>query len=224
MKKKKVELERNIAQLKAGLIKDGKRLEALKASQVVEINNLNAKARANLEKVVAEHYRRHLISKGYSEDEVGAIRADTYAEEEEDEEVELVDVGVLNGLDGISLQMVRDNQGDGNDRPEGENEKVELKSARLHEDEARQCNQEFVEEFDRMREATKDREDQHARTTIYANFNPMKNSKGRSKHGHSRSADVPMTDQSNDEHKEDDDDDENKFEMYSVKDTEEMGY
>ncbi|KAF6164967.1 hypothetical protein GIB67_005336, partial [Kingdonia uniflora] len=62
-----------------------------------------------------------------------------------------------------------------------------------------------------------------ARAKIYTNFNPMKNSKGRSQHGYSKPADVPMTDQTNDEHKEDNDD-ENKFEMYSVKGTEKMGY
>ncbi|KAF6139552.1 hypothetical protein GIB67_015509 [Kingdonia uniflora] len=58
-----------------------------------------------------------------------------------------------------------------------------------------------------------------ARAKIYTNFNPMKTSKGRSQHGHSRPADVPMIDRTNDEHKEDDEDYENKFEMYSVKGT-----
>ncbi|KAF6168073.1 hypothetical protein GIB67_011458 [Kingdonia uniflora] len=63
-----------------------------------------------------------------------------------------------------------------------------------------------------------------ARAKIYTNFNPIKTSKGRSQHGHSRPTDVPMTDQTNDEHKEDNDDDENKFELYFFKGTEEMGY
>ncbi|KAF6165516.1 hypothetical protein GIB67_015839 [Kingdonia uniflora] len=38
---------------------------------------------------------------------------------------------------------------------------VELESVCLREDEVLQCNQEFVEEFKRMREANEDREDQH---------------------------------------------------------------
>ncbi|KAF6155470.1 hypothetical protein GIB67_019996 [Kingdonia uniflora] len=63
-----------------------------------------------------------------------------------------------------------------------------------------------------------------ASAKIYTNFNRMKTSKGRSQHGHSRPTDVLMTDQTNDPHKVDDDDGENKFKMYSVKDTEKMGY
>ncbi|KAF6167747.1 hypothetical protein GIB67_017242 [Kingdonia uniflora] len=60
------------------------------------MNNLSAEASINLEEVVAKCDRlgRHLISKGYSEDEVDAIRADIYADEEEDEEIKDVVVGV----------------------------------------------------------------------------------------------------------------------------------
>ncbi|KAF6158535.1 hypothetical protein GIB67_040049 [Kingdonia uniflora] len=165
LKRKKVELERNVGRLKNDLLKERKRMETLMASQVVEINNLHAEARTNLKEVVAEHDRlgRHIVSKGFSEDEVDAIKADTYVEEEGDEEIEDVVVGIVNGLDSISPQMVRDNQGDDNERPKGETEKIELQSARLHEDDARQCNQEFTEEFDRMREANEDREDQHVK-------------------------------------------------------------
>ncbi|KAF6159208.1 hypothetical protein GIB67_022887 [Kingdonia uniflora] len=127
LKRKKAELERNTAQLKTDMLKMGKWVEPLKALKVMEINNLHEKARANFEEVVAERdrFERHLVSKGYSEDEVDAIRADTYAEEEEDGEIEDVAVGVVDGLDGFFPQTVKDNQGNDNDRPEGENEKVE---------------------------------------------------------------------------------------------------
>ncbi|KAF6167808.1 hypothetical protein GIB67_027586, partial [Kingdonia uniflora] len=43
---------------------------------------------------------------------------------------------------------------------------VELESALFREDEIRQCSQEFVEEFDRMRNANEDREDQHVKVDI----------------------------------------------------------
>ncbi|KAF6148610.1 hypothetical protein GIB67_042569, partial [Kingdonia uniflora] len=198
LKKGKVELEKNIAQLKVDLIKEGKWLEALKASEVVEIN-MFTEARVNMEKVVTECDRlgRHLISKGYFEDDVNAIMADTYVEVEEDDEAEDVVVRVVDGLDGVSPQTVRDNQGNDNECSEGENEKelkemhlkikdlateldkekdilasllssqaelqVKLEIARLSKDEIRQRNQEFRGEFDKMREANEDKEDQHVK-------------------------------------------------------------
>ncbi|KAF6170344.1 hypothetical protein GIB67_043034 [Kingdonia uniflora] len=121
LKRKKVELKRNVAQLKIYLLKVGKWMETLKASQVVEINNLHAKVRTNFKEVVAERDRlgRHLMSKRYSEDEVDAIRADTYVEDEKNEEIEDVAIGIVDGSDGVSPQMVKDNQGDDSERPEG---------------------------------------------------------------------------------------------------------
>ncbi|KAF6154435.1 hypothetical protein GIB67_028327 [Kingdonia uniflora] len=155
LKRKKVKLERNVARLKYDLSKEGKRLEALRASQVVEINKLQAETRVNLEEAVAKCDRLgdHLMSKGYSEDEVDVIRANTYMEGDEGEETEDVTAGIMDGLDGVSPQTVRDNQGDNNERPELVNGKVELESACLRKDDARQCNQEFTDEFDRLREA-----------------------------------------------------------------------
>ncbi|KAF6161884.1 hypothetical protein GIB67_002594 [Kingdonia uniflora] len=51
LKRKKVELEWNVARLKTDLFMEGKRMEDLKASQVEEINTLHVKVRANLEKM-----------------------------------------------------------------------------------------------------------------------------------------------------------------------------
>ncbi|KAF6152976.1 hypothetical protein GIB67_021581 [Kingdonia uniflora] len=60
----------------------------------------------------------HLMINGYSREEVDAIKADTYVEEE-DEEAE-----VLGVVDGVSPQTVLDNQGDDVELPEGGSEKV----------------------------------------------------------------------------------------------------
>ncbi|KAF6142815.1 hypothetical protein GIB67_002679 [Kingdonia uniflora] len=175
LKRKKIEFKRNVARLKTDLVKEGKGIEALKALQVVEINNLYAKARINLKEVVAERDRlgRHLVSKGYSEHEVDAIKADTYVEEAEDEKIEHITISVADGLDGVSSQTELKDIRLRIKYLEAELAKerkasVELQSTRLCEDGACHCNQEFAEEFDRMREANKDREDQHIK--VYFNF------------------------------------------------------
>ncbi|KAF6152841.1 hypothetical protein GIB67_025859 [Kingdonia uniflora] len=105
-KMNKVELERNVTRLKIDLLKEGKWMEALKVSQMVDINNLHAEVRVNLKEVVAERDRlgRHFMSKGFSENEVDAIWVDTYVEEEEGEEIEDLFVGIVDGLDGVSPQ------------------------------------------------------------------------------------------------------------------------
>ncbi|KAF6151459.1 hypothetical protein GIB67_016271 [Kingdonia uniflora] len=63
----------------------------------------------------------HLMLKGYSQEEVDAIKADTYVEVEDEEEKV---VGVVDGLDGASRQTVLNNQGDDVELPEGGSEKV----------------------------------------------------------------------------------------------------
>ncbi|KAF6156457.1 hypothetical protein GIB67_001500 [Kingdonia uniflora] len=92
----------------------------------------------------------HLMLKGYSKEKVQAIKADTYVEEVDEDEVKIV--GVVDVLDGVSHRTVLDNQGDDNKLPEADNEKVELDSARSREDGVRECNREFAKELDRMRE------------------------------------------------------------------------
>ncbi|KAF6175192.1 hypothetical protein GIB67_022873 [Kingdonia uniflora] len=81
------------------------------------------KAKIELEKKIARA-KADAFKDGYSEDEVDAIKADTYVEEGDDEEVEEVSAGVVNGLDGVSRQTVLDNQGDDTELLEGENEKA----------------------------------------------------------------------------------------------------
>ncbi|KAF6163957.1 hypothetical protein GIB67_041205 [Kingdonia uniflora] len=71
---------------------------------------------------------RHLMLKGYSQEEVDAIKADTYTEEEE-EEVEVL--GFVDCLDGVSPQMVLENQRDDVEFPEGGSEMVEEKDFRI---------------------------------------------------------------------------------------------
>ncbi|KAF6148464.1 hypothetical protein GIB67_038819 [Kingdonia uniflora] len=195
LKKAKNELEKDLAQAKTEAMKE---VRQLKASHIVTIGQLHVKAKANLDEIVEERDKlgRHLMLKGYSEEEVDAIKADTYVEEGEDEEAEMV--GVVDGLDGVSRQTVLDNQEDDVELPEGGSEKVvkemslkindlksglarekktskallsaqvnlqvELDSSRAREDNVLMCNREFAEQFDRMKEANEDREDQYVKT------------------------------------------------------------
>ncbi|KAF6146786.1 hypothetical protein GIB67_007500 [Kingdonia uniflora] len=119
---------------------------------------LQVETKANLDKMVKDRDRigHHLMLKGYSVEEVNVIKADTYVEEENEENAEAV--GIVDGLDGVYRQMVIDNQRDDVELPEGGSEKVELDSSRLREDDALMCNREFVEQFDRMKEANENRE------------------------------------------------------------------
>ncbi|KAF6159134.1 hypothetical protein GIB67_032751 [Kingdonia uniflora] len=124
LEKGKAEFVKKVAHLKVYLAMEGKRLDSLKASQKVEINELTAKAGNNLEEVLIQRDRlgSHLLKMRYSKTEVNDIMTDTYVKEEEDDEAEDVAVGV-----------------------------AELELPRLSEEETRQCNQEFAAEFDRMR-------------------------------------------------------------------------
>ncbi|KAF6164544.1 hypothetical protein GIB67_025370 [Kingdonia uniflora] len=109
LKRMKIELERKLARAKADAVKE-----------------LQAEARVNLEEMAEENDRLgyHLMLMVYSEEEVDAIKADTYIEDEEDEGMEEVAVGVFDGLDDVSRQTVSNNQGDKNKLPVGENEKA----------------------------------------------------------------------------------------------------
>ncbi|KAF6161754.1 hypothetical protein GIB67_013831 [Kingdonia uniflora] len=152
-------------------------------------------ARAKTEAMKEVRLGRHLMLKGYSAEEVDAIKTNTYVEEENNEEAKAV--GVVDGLDGISRQTVLDNQGDDVDLPEGGSDKVvremslrindlesrlarerdtskallsvqaelqvELDSSRTREDNALMCNREFAGQFDRMKEADENREDQYVK-------------------------------------------------------------
>ncbi|KAF6158710.1 hypothetical protein GIB67_040224, partial [Kingdonia uniflora] len=126
LKKAKSELEKAQAQAKTEAIKE---VRQLKASYVMAIGQLQAEAKVNLDEMLKERNRlgHHLMLKGYSKEEVDAIKADTYVEEGDDEEAEAV--GVVDGLDGISRQTVLDNQGDDIELPEGGSEKVEEKDS-----------------------------------------------------------------------------------------------
>ncbi|KAF6158643.1 hypothetical protein GIB67_040157 [Kingdonia uniflora] len=126
---------------------------------------------------------------------VDAIKADTYAEEEEEEAGLL---GVVDGLDDVSPQTVLDNQGDDVELPEDGSEKVvkemsliindlksgltreiktskallsvqaellvKLDASRAREDHTLMCNQEFTEQFDKMKEMNENSEDQFIKT------------------------------------------------------------
>ncbi|KAF6173564.1 hypothetical protein GIB67_022923 [Kingdonia uniflora] len=102
LKKAKSELEKNLASAKTDALKEVKQQ---KAAHAVVIVQLQVEAKANLDETAEEHDRlgRHLMLKGYSQEEVDTIKADTYAEEEDEEAGVL---GVVDGLDGVSPQTV----------------------------------------------------------------------------------------------------------------------
>ncbi|KAF6168076.1 hypothetical protein GIB67_011461 [Kingdonia uniflora] len=189
LKKTKSELEKNLARAKTDTLKEVKQL---KVAHAVAINQLQVEEKANLDEMAEERDKlgHHLILKDYSEEEVDAIKVNTYAEEEEEEAGIL---GVVDGFDGVSPQIVLDNQGDDVELPEDGGEKVvketslrinnlefglareletskvllsaqvelqvELDASRAHEDYALMCNQEFMEQFDKMKEANENSED-----------------------------------------------------------------
>ncbi|KAF6170770.1 hypothetical protein GIB67_015722 [Kingdonia uniflora] len=166
------------------------KIELKKMKSGLEKNLAWAKTEAMME--VREKKASHIVAIGQLQ-EVDAIQADTYVEEGEDEEAEVV--GIVNGLDGVSRQTVLDNQGDDVELPEGGSEKVvretslrinyldsglareretskallsaqaelqvELDSPHVREDHVLMCNREFAEQFDRMKEANKNREDKY---------------------------------------------------------------
>ncbi|KAF6162751.1 hypothetical protein GIB67_029020 [Kingdonia uniflora] len=78
------------------------KIRQLRASHAVAIGQLEVETMANFDEMVEEcdRLRHYLMLKGYFEDEVDAIKADTYAEEEDEEEAEAV--GIVDDLDGIS--------------------------------------------------------------------------------------------------------------------------
>ncbi|KAF6139893.1 hypothetical protein GIB67_009740, partial [Kingdonia uniflora] len=121
LKKANVELEKDLVRLRTDALKD---IRQLKAFHAVAIGQLQVETKSNLDKMVDERDRlgRHLMLKGNSEEEVNAIKVDTYVEEEDKVEAEAV--GIVDNLDGISRQTVLDNQGDDVELPEGGSEKA----------------------------------------------------------------------------------------------------
>ncbi|KAF6165932.1 hypothetical protein GIB67_012829 [Kingdonia uniflora] len=119
LKKAKNELEKNLARAKTDALKEVKQQ---KVTHAVAIGQLQVEAKATLDETAEECDRlsRHLMLKGYSQEEVNAIKADTYAEKEE-EGTEVL--GVVDNLNGVSPQTVFDNQGDDVELPEGGSEK-----------------------------------------------------------------------------------------------------
>ncbi|KAF6144510.1 hypothetical protein GIB67_023956 [Kingdonia uniflora] len=121
LKKANIGLEKELARSRTDALKE---IRQLKASHVVVISQLQVETKANLDEMVEEHDRLgcHLMLKGYSEEEVDAIKVGTYAEEVNEVEVEAV--GIMDSLDGVFRQAVLDNQGDDVELPEGGSEKV----------------------------------------------------------------------------------------------------
>ncbi|KAF6162443.1 hypothetical protein GIB67_017331 [Kingdonia uniflora] len=184
LKKANIKLEKELPRSRTDTLKE---VRQLKVSHAVAIGLLQVETKANLDAMVEECSRlgRHLMWKGYSEEEVDAIKTETYVEEEDEEEAEAV--GIVDGLDGVSHQTVLDNQGDDAKIPEGNSEKA-LREMRLRiknlesglareretfkallsaqaelQDDVLKYNRVFVEQFDKMKEAYKNKEDQYVK-------------------------------------------------------------
>ncbi|KAF6141411.1 hypothetical protein GIB67_021227, partial [Kingdonia uniflora] len=117
LKKANIELGKELARSMTDTLKE---VRQLNVSHTVAIVQLHVETKDNLDEMVEEHDRleRHLMLKGYSEEEVDAIKAGTYAEEVAET------VGIADGHDGASCQTVLDNQGDNVELPEGGSEKA----------------------------------------------------------------------------------------------------
>ncbi|KAF6134703.1 hypothetical protein GIB67_002104 [Kingdonia uniflora] len=165
LKKAKSELEKNLARAKTESLKE---VGQLKAARVVAIGQLQVEAKDNLDDMAEERDRQgcHLMLKGYSQEEVDAIKADTNVEEEAEV------LGVMDGLDGVSPQTVLDNRGDDVELPEVGSEKVVREmSLRIKDIESglareRETSKALLSaraklQFDRMKEVSENRDDQY---------------------------------------------------------------
>ncbi|KAF6140308.1 hypothetical protein GIB67_014551 [Kingdonia uniflora] len=123
----------------------------------IELEKELARSRTDALMEVRQLKASHAVAIGYSEEEVDAIKADIYTEEEEEA------VGIVDGLDGVYRQTMLGDQGDDVRLPEDGREKVELDLSCSREDDVLMCNREFTEQFDRMKEASENIEDQHVK-------------------------------------------------------------
>ncbi|KAF6137018.1 hypothetical protein GIB67_030782, partial [Kingdonia uniflora] len=89
LKKVNAELEKELARSRTAALKE---VRQLKASHTVEIGKLQEETKANLNEMVEERDKlvHHLMLKGYSEEEVDTIKANTYVEEEDKDKTEAV--------------------------------------------------------------------------------------------------------------------------------------
>ncbi|KAF6149857.1 hypothetical protein GIB67_010931 [Kingdonia uniflora] len=172
LKKANIKLEKELVRSRTDALK---KVRQLKASHTMEISQLQVETKANLGEMVEKHdkLRHHLMLKGYSKEKVDVIKADTYAEEEDEEEAEAV--GIVDGLNGVSRQTalremklrIKDlESGLARERKTSKAllfaQVVELDSSRSREDGVLMCNREFAEQFNKMKEANENREDQYA--------------------------------------------------------------
>ncbi|KAF6171529.1 hypothetical protein GIB67_018053 [Kingdonia uniflora] len=163
LKKAKSDLEKNLARAKTDALKEVKQL---KAAHTVAIGQLQVKAKANLDEMAEEYDRlgRHLMLNGYSQEEVDAIKADTYVVEEE-EEAEVVREMSLR-INNLESRLARERETLKALLSAQEELQAELDASRVREDHALMCNREFAKQFDRMKEVNKNREDRYVKAYI----------------------------------------------------------
>ncbi|KAF6140630.1 hypothetical protein GIB67_013923 [Kingdonia uniflora] len=146
-----VELEKELARSRTDTLKE---VRQLKASHTVAIGQLQVETKANLDEMVEERDRlgHHLILKGYSEEDMDAIKTGTYAVRE-----------MSFRINDLESELDRERETSKALSSAQAKLQVELDSSRSHEDDVLMCNQEFAEQFDRMKEAGENREDQYAK-------------------------------------------------------------
>ncbi|KAF6140687.1 hypothetical protein GIB67_013980 [Kingdonia uniflora] len=160
LKKVESKLEKNLVGAKTEALKEVKQL---KASHTVAIGQLQVETKANLDEMVEERDRLgcHLMLKGCSQEKVDAIKDDTYAEVEE-EEAEVVREMSLR-INDLESGLARERKTSKALLSAQVELQVELDASRVREDHALMCNREFVEQFDRIKEANENREDQYVK-------------------------------------------------------------
>ncbi|KAF6167600.1 hypothetical protein GIB67_031183 [Kingdonia uniflora] len=142
VKKVKSELEKNLAQAKTDALKE---VNQLKVAHAVAIGHLQVEAKANLGEMAEEHDRlgHHFMLKGYSQKEV----------------VREMSLGINNQEPGLAKERETSKA-----LLSAQAElQIELDASRIREDHALMCNQEFTEQFDRMKQANENREDQYVK-------------------------------------------------------------
>ncbi|KAF6161406.1 hypothetical protein GIB67_009285 [Kingdonia uniflora] len=154
LKNVKSELEKNLARAKTDARKEVKQL---KAAHAMAIGHLQVEAKANLDKTAMKR------------DRLDGVSPQTVLDNQGDD-VELLEGGSEKVVKEMSLRINDIKSGLARERETSKallsvqaELQVELDTSRVCEDLTLMCNQEFVEQFDRMKEANENREDQYVK-------------------------------------------------------------
>ncbi|KAF6137051.1 hypothetical protein GIB67_030815, partial [Kingdonia uniflora] len=168
LKKAKSELEKNLARVKTEALKE---VRQLKAAHAVAIGQLQDEAKANLDEAAEERDRLEdeKVEVLGVVDGLDGVSPQTVLDNQGDD-VELPEGGYEKLVRGMSLQINDLESGLARERETSKallSARVELQdeldASRAREDHALMCNREFTEQFDRIKEANENREDQYVK-------------------------------------------------------------